>query len=376
MICCRNIYTPDTLFFQGDKAYFMTSFKANGLPLLVGSLPMEDHPAAARLVMDHTPQIPLWVQLPLFPEEGMINQFIPGLPGATVRNGKQFINTQAPDFDDQFLTFFEDYLALSEPGSDLEGSRFAFSEETGKGFFEFLNQVDKKKTPFIALKGQVTGPITFGTGVRDQEDRDIFYNDPLRDAAVKKLALNARWQANAMAKRGAVPIIFLDEPALAGFGTSAYITISKEDVIVCLEEIVREIHGENGLAGVHVCANTEWDMLLGADIDIISFDAFSYFDKFILYPEMIRQYLNRGGILAFGIVPTGNAELIAQQTPQGLVEKFEAQAAQLTALGFDRKTIIEQTFITPSCGTGSLDLDSAKKVLLLTKQVSAAIQAK
>jgi len=354
----------------------MTSFKANGLPLLVGSLPMDDHPAAARLVMDHTPQIPLWVQLPQFLEEGMINQFIPGLPGVTVQDGKHFIDTQQEDFDEQFLAFFEDYLALAQPESDLSGSRFAFSSETGKGFSEFLNQVDKNKSPFIALKGQVTGPITFGTGVKDQDDRAIFYNDQLRDAAVKKLALNARWQATAMAKRGAVPIIFLDEPALAGFGTSAYITISKEDVIACIEEIVLEIHGQKGLAGVHVCANTEWDMLLGSNIDIISFDAFSYFDKFILYPEMIQHYLNRGSILAFGIVPTGNAQLIAQQTTQGLVEKFEAQVAQLTALGFDRKTIIEQTFITPSCGTGALDLNSAKRVLQLTQRVSAAIQAK
>ncbi len=354
----------------------MTSFKANGLPLLVGSLPMDNHPAAAGLVMEYTPQIPLWVQLPKFLEEGMINQFIPGLPGVTVQEGKHFIDTQNTDFDEQFLAFFEDYLALSEPGSDLEGSRFAFSKETGKGFFEFLNQVDSQPTSFAALKGQVTGPITFCTGVKDEADRDIFYNDQLRDAAVKKLALNARWQAASMAKRGAVPIIFLDEPALAGFGTSAYITISKQDVIACFEEIVLEIHGENGLAGVHVCANTEWDMLLGSNIDVISFDAFSYFDKFILYPEMITAYLNKGSILAFGIIPTGDAQLIAKQTTKGLVEKFEGQVAQLTALGFDRKTIIEQTFITPSCGTGSLDFESAKRVLQLTKEVSEAIRAK
>jgi methionine synthase II (cobalamin-independent) len=354
----------------------MTPFKANGLPLLVGSLPMDNHPAAAGLVMEYTPQIPLWVQLPKFLEEGMINQFIPGLPGVTVQEGKQFIDTQSTSFDAQFLAFFEDYLALSDPGSDLSGSRFAFSKETGKGFFEFLNQVDRHPTPFPALKGQVIGPITFCTGVKDEAERDIFYNDQLRDAAVKKLALNARWQAAAMAKRGAVPIIFLDEPALAGFGTSAYITISKQDVIGCLEEIVREIHGENGLAGVHVCANTEWDMLLGADFDVISFDAFSYFDKFILYPEMIQRYLKKGGILASGIVPTGDAQIIAQQTTKGLVEKFEGQVAQLTALGFDRNTIIEQTFITPSCGTGSLDFESAKRVLQLTREVSDAIRAK
>ncbi len=353
----------------------MTTFKANGLPLLVGSLPMTDHPAAASLVMEHTPEIPLWVQLPQFKEEGMVNQFLPGLPGLTRKGDKQYLDTGSDAFDPEFLSFFEDYLALSEPGSDLEGSRFAFTDETGKGFREFIRQVDSSTGQFEALKGQVTGPITFATAVKDEEDKDIFYNDQLRDAAVKRLALNAQWQAQTFAKRGATPIVFLDEPALAGFGTSAYITITKEDVVTCIEEIVEPIHRENGLAGVHVCANTEWDMLLGTSIDIISFDAFSYFDKFILYPDHIKAYLDRGSILAFGIVPTAKAELIAAQTTQGLVDMFESQVAQLTALGFDRKTIIEQTFITPSCGTGSLDFESAKRVLELTRDVSAAIRA-
>ncbi len=353
----------------------MTSFKANGLPLLIGSMPMDDHQTATRLVLDHTPQIPLWIQLPKFQEEEMIHQFLPGLPGLTTGENKIFLDTEKAGFERELLDFFQDYLTLSEPGSNLDGSRFAFDQTTGRGFFEFLNQVDNHPGSFRALKGQVTGPVTFGTAVKDQQNRAIFYHNQLREVAVKKLALNARWQAATLAKRGVEPIIFLDEPALAGFGTSAYITISKQDVIACIEEIVLEIHGEKGLAGVHVCANTEWDMLLGSSIDVISFDAFSYFDRFILYPEMIKNFLNRGGLLAFGIVPTANAGVIAQQTLQGLVEKLEGQLVQLSALGFDRKTLIQQAFITPSCGTGSLDLASARQVLLLTEQLSAAVRS-
>lgn len=353
----------------------MTAFKAKGLPLLIGSLPMENHKEATRLVMESTPQIPLWVQLPIFKEEGMINQFLPGLPGLDRQGDKLFLNIQKPKFDEEYLSFFEDYLALSEPDSDLGNSRFAFSDDTGKGFNEFIRQVSEKSGKFIALKGQITGPITFCTGVKDESDKDIFYNDQLRDAAVKRLALAAKWQATVFKNLGAIPIIFLDEPVLAGFGTSAYITITKEDVLGAMEEIINEIHGQKGLAGVHVCANTEWDMLLESSIDIISFDAFSYFDKLLLYPDQIKTYLARGGILAFGIVPTASAELIAAQTTQGLVDKFRSQASQLTDLGIDRETIIEQAFITPSCGTGSLDLDSAKRVLELTRQVSDAVQA-
>ncbi|MFO7912044.1 MAG: hypothetical protein R6V15_07760 [Desulfotignum sp.] len=352
----------------------MPSFTANALPLLIGSLPMEDHEKALDLVFAHTPDIPLWVQLPAFRQEGMIQQFLPGLPGLTRENDTFFINTKDPQFDGAFVHFFEEYLSLSEPTADFAASRFAFTPETGKGFSHFLNRVDRHPGEFTALKGQVTGPITFCTAVKDEADRDIFYNDQLRDAAVKRLAMNARWQAKEFAQRGTTPIIFLDEPALAGFGTSAYITITRADVQACIDEIAREIHAENGLAGVHVCANTEWDLLLDSAIDIISFDAFSYFDRFILYPKTIKEFLGRGGILAWGIVPTGDAETIAAQTTDGLAEKLEDQIKQVASLGFSRNDILSQSFVTPSCGTGSLDLASAAQVLTLTQQVSEKIR--
>ena len=341
---------------------------------MVGSLPMTDHEAAANLVLEHTPEIPLWVQLPLYREEGMINQFLPGLPGLSEQGDKQYLDTRKEGFDEEFIAFFEDYLAMSEPDAELHGSRFAFTQKTGKGFAEFIRQVDAGGKKYSALKGQVTGPITFATGVKDEEGRDIFYNDQLRDAAVKQLAMNAGWQAKTFARRGATPIIFLDEPALAGFGTSAYITITREDVTACIEEITEFIHREKGLAGVHVCANTEWDMLLESNIDIISFDAFSYFDKFMLYPESIKAFISRGGILAMGIVPTAKADVIAAQTVEGLKKLFEDQFSRLTALGIDSRALLDQIFITPSCGTGSLDFDSAKRVLELTRDLSSAIR--
>ncbi len=355
----------------------MKKFKANGYPLLIGSLPMDNHEDATRLVLDYTPDIPLWVQLPVNKEEGMVNQFLPGLPGFTQSSDKTVLDTSKKDFDIEFIEFFEDYLTVSESADDLSASRFALSGRRAKGFFEFLKQIDEKNITFKALKGQVTGPITFGTAVKDEQNRDIFYHDQLKDAAIKKLAMNAKWQAKEFSQRGAVPIIFIDEPALAGFGTSAYITITKEDVTQSIEEIVQEIHSENGLAGVHVCANTEWDMLLNSKIDIISFDAFSFFDKFILYPEMIKSFLDQGKILAWGIIPTAKPSLIASQTTEGLIQLLNDQMDELSSkTGIDKQQIISQSFITPSCGTGSIDLASARTVLELTRNVAKAFMIK
>jgi len=353
----------------------MTDFKADALPLLIGSLPMENHKEATELILDHTPEIPLWAQLPMYREEGMMAQFLPGMPGLTESDGgKLFIDTSRADFDEQYLAFYEEYLSVTEAGGNLDTSRFALTRETGRGFEEFLRQIDGLAEKPRALKGQITGPVTFATGATDQDDRAIFYNDQLRDAAVKHLAMNAKWQAKQFAARGIKPVIFIDEPGLAGFGTSAFITITKEDVTGVLGEVIEAVHGENGLTGVHVCANTEWDLLLNSTVDIISFDAYSFFDKFMLYPDMIKKFMNRGGILAFGIVPTSDAEEIAKETAASLADRLEDQIKELEGIGIDRKTILEQSFVTPSCGTGSIDLASAQKVLELTRDVSKKIR--
>lgn len=353
----------------------MTTFKTRALPLLIGSLPMDNHQKATALIIAGTPEIPLWPQLPVYREEGMIAQFLPGMPGVTEsNNGKQFIDTQNEAFDQAYLEFYENYLAVAEGDGDIETSIFTLTAETGKGFTEFLRQINEKKQNFMALKGQVTGPITFATGLTDENDRAIFYNDQLRDAAIKHLAMNGKWQARMFARTGLKPIIFFDEPALAGFGTSAFITITREDVINAITEVVQGVHEEGGLAGIHVCANTEWDLLLNAPIDIISFDAYAFFDKFILYPEMIVKYIERGGIMAWGIVPTSDVEDIRRETSHSLVEKLEGQIRQIEALGISRETILEQSLITPSCGTGSIDLESAMRVLELTSAVSKEIR--
>jgi len=88
----------------------MKNFKANGLPLLIGSLPMDSHEEAIKLVFEHTPEIPLWVQLPRYREEGMIDQFLSGLPGFTDEAHKNILDTSKPGFDAELIAYFEDYL--------------------------------------------------------------------------------------------------------------------------------------------------------------------------------------------------------------------------------------------------------------------------
>lgn len=354
----------------------MNHFKPMGLPVLIGSLPLRDHQEATELVFQYTPEIPLWVQLPFFKQEGMIAQFLPGMPGLTANENKTFINTASSNFETELSEFYETYLEVNEDPALLEGSLFTMSPETAPGLYTLMANLPGRNGRQVAVKGQITGPFTFATGVKDEKGRLIFYNDQLRDAAVKLLAMKARWQARKLGKSGKPVILFFDEPALAAFGSSAFISVSREEIFQCFEEVFEAVHSEGGLVGVHVCANADWSLILESSADIVSFDAYAYFDTLILYAGQLRAFINAGKILAWGIVPTLVDSDIEKETVPSLLDNWEQKAARVENLGIDRQILLSQSLITPSCGTGSLSPANAIKVLSLTSQLSSQIRRK
>lgn len=344
------------------------------LPLLIGSLPLNDHRAASRLIMDHTPAIPLWVQLPVFEEEGMLLQFLPGMPAVVRLDRNFFIDTTAASFVDELLAFYEAYLIEEQHPDRLPDSRFALTDDAGRGVAALLDALKHLQTPPTAVKGQVTGPVTFCTGVKDQDGRSIFFNETLRDVAVKHLALNARWQIRTLAGPGCPILIFIDEPALAGFGSSEWIGISRDLVMADLGELIQAIHADGAMAGIHVCANTDWSLVLESGVDIVSFDAYTFFDRFMLYGSQVRDFLTAGGLLAWGIVPTLDSDAIERETADTLYGAWKAHTRRIEALGIEPAALHAQSFITPSCGLGSLSLTLAKRVLALTRDLSDKIR--
>jgi methionine synthase II (cobalamin-independent) len=181
--------------------------------------------------------------------------------------------------------------------------------------------------------------------------------------------MKARWQIRQFKVRSpkSEVIMFIDEPYLSAFG-SAFTQISREEVIKYLNEVIEGIHKENALSGVHCCGNTDWSVLMDTNIDIISFDAYSFFGGLTLYPEKLNKFFERGGVLAWGIVPS--SDLINSETVESLTENFIEKNKQLVKKGIDEKAVKSRYIITPSCGVGSLSEKLAEKIIITTKNVA------
>ena len=352
-------------------------FTADGLPTLIGSLPAPDHRQALDWVLESIPAIPLWPQLPALPQERMVNQFIEGIPGIVEGEDRTYFDIHSDSFSAEQLAFYEEYLAVTENPAKLLSSRFRTSRDRAAGLYLLADSAGKAGEKIHALKGQITGPFTMLTGIADTGMKLGYYDPVFRDIVVKGLAMKAAWQVAFLRRAFNGPVIlFIDEPALAGLGSSSFISVAVDDIAQDLAEVTTAVHNAGGLAGVHVCANTDWDLLLTSAIDVLSFDAYSFFDRFITCKKPAHDFLGRGALIAWGIVPTASPEDILRETCESLAARWEEQAGQLSGGEWTIAGLLKQTLITPSCGTGSLSPELARRVLQLTREVSAALRKK
>jgi len=330
------------------------------LPTVIGSMTHTDPQAACSLVNHYIKDIPAWPQLPKrSPAENMYVQYSEGFPGAVIEDGSIHID-RSQDFDKALEALYAAYL-------ENNVDKYPISPEYAAGLHSFLSLGNLSPR---AVKGQVTGPITLGTTITDNSRKAIIYDDVLGDAVARFLRLKAGWQEKALSEISRNTIIFVDEPAMASFGSVAML-LSKDRVISLLEEV---FGGISGIKGIHCCGNTDWSILLDTSTDIASFDAYNYGQSLSLYPAEVKKFLDRQGTIAWGIVPN-DEESLAKESVASLQERLEETMAPFTRNGIRFKQLLQQGLLTPSCGLASLaSSEAAAQALELLAELSANIR--
>ena len=342
----------------------------------VGSFPHSEVEDALQIIKENIPQIPVWPQLPIYPEEGMTRQYNEGMPGLITKGDRVFFDTSNSSFDSELMKFYEDYFqALEMEDMPLEHP-FGISPTYGRGFHALLRLLGESDYTPVAIKGQITGPITLATSLTDQNGKWAYYDNRLREVVIKTLALKVKWQIHQLRKFMTPVIIFIDEPSLAAYGSSAFLGISEDDVKNDLTEIIEQIHSEGAIAGIHCCENTDWGLLISTDIDILNFDAYGFFDRLVLYANLLQDFIKRGKVLAWGLIPTSDAEIISKENPNSLIKRWKGYIQELARFGLEPEILIKQSLLTPSCGTGSLTPDLSEQVMKLLREVSEILQNK
>jgi hypothetical protein len=336
------------------------------LATAVGSLPHEDPSQAVDLILgslDVAPHIPQLSRANL--KELMWTQCTEGLPRFRVdsENLSYYFDTSG-DPSSEIEEFYTAYLEVMEGGS---AEAFAISPEYGMGIHCLLERLRREPKKRRVIKVQVSGPLSFSLTVTDEAQRAIFYHSIFRDIAVKGMGLKAVWLLEQFKPLAENVIVFFDEPSLSAYGSSAWLAVSRNDVIESLDDVISMVLERGGIPGVHCCGNTDWGLLMETSTRIINFDAVDYMESVSLYQGQLIPFLSRGGALAWGAVP--NTEKILDETADSVIDRIRNGMALLEKSGVDRTLLRQRMLVTPACGCASITVEQSERVYQILSEL-------
>ncbi len=338
---------------------FLSEIKNNFLATSVGSLSFQDSGSAVNFVFDtFANHIPFWPQMPQRSfYENMYVQFSQKLPGVRIDEAQKSIgvNTQGQTFIAELEECFNKYQA-----ADLD--YFAISPSYAQGLYLFSKRLMGLNWQGW-VKAQVIGPLSLGLSLLDENKNPILYHTELAELLPLFLALKASWIVKQIKVHAKTKIIiFIDEPYLVAMGTSQC-SLRPEAIVEKINHMVGVIHDSGALAGLHCCGNTDWELVMATDIDILNFDAYGYLDKLVLYEKSLASFLRKGRILALGIVPNNN-DLLKDDLGDYLLQILRKRPHLLK----------NGALITTSCGCSALSQDLTAKAHSLCVELAERLR--
>ena len=276
--------------------------------------------------------IPFWPQLPhVSYYEDMYVQAAEHFPGIVLDMEKRTLRFSM----DKFINEFEETMAHFD-----EPEYFDISKAYSVVYHKFL-EMNLSKRP--AIRGQLEGPVSFGLNILDQDDRPILFEDTIRPFMLEFMAKRINVQLQRLQQMNPNAFMFVDEPGLQFLfsALSGYDSIKAKDDLENFFSMVQRPRG------IHLCGNPDWDFLLSLDLDILSLDIYQNGEVFSSYYGSIKKFLDRGGILVWGIVPT-NFEPFEAEDIGSLETRLSALWDFLDNKGIDKEFLISRSLLSPA----------------------------
>ena len=277
--------------------------------------------------------IPFWPQLPNISfYEDMYVQTSQNFPGIAVDHSGEKISFNAAKFEEELGTYSR---RMAEPET------FVLSRRYSAVYHKFLA---KDLQDYAAIRGQVTGPVSFGFRVTDEDSRPIIYNDGVRTLLFDFVQRKANIQYRQLKEKNQNALVWLDEPGLGWVfsGLSGYNDVQAK------QDYQNLLTGLDGPRALHLCANVNLPYLLGLGIQLLSFDAYQIELMPKGYANAVADFLSSGGIICWGIVPTDSAGL-SKETPTTLASLLSRYWEVVSAnTGLPIKAIAAQALIAPA----------------------------
>ena len=337
--------------------------KPNFAPTMMAAVPYRDMERAGGVILKNFPEAPC---LPVMTRG--IKWMLEGIPCVVIdRENRRILLDPSPERESELLEFYDRYIE-----EDLD--YFATTPETAPFFYGMFERLKRSRPPELKwVIFHTAGPLLLGDTIRQPDGNPSIYNETLRDVLIKGTNIKARWLEKKIREEipGVEVVADLPETTLVNF-TSAGGTGMREDVITAINE---GFAGLTCLTWIHCCANIDWSLLTDCNVDVINFDAYQHTEKVALYAEEFKRFIERGGMIGWGIVPVIDA-LLSGETVSGLVDKLQEGFDLFVSKGIDEELLASSSWVLPSCETVLLTNEQSDLVFKMTNEISQVMRGR
>lgn len=305
--------------------------------------------------------VPFWPQLPNYSYyEDMYVQASEHFPGILLDLKKRTLRFSGEKFSNE----------LEECLAHFDEPEYFDVSETYSVVYRRFQELDLSERP--AIHGQLEGPISFGFNVFDENDRPILFDDTIRSFMFEFMAKRVNVQLKRLKEMNPNAFMFVDEPglqflwsAMAGYGDQA----ARVDMEGFFSMIDRP-------RGIHLCGNPDWDFLLRLDLDVLSLDVYTNGEVFASYAKSIKKFLDRGGALIWGIVPT-TFEPFETENISSLVKRLEEIWLTLDNRGIDLEFLLSRSMLSPAtcCLINQDGEKTVERAFVMVKELSEKLRS-
>ena len=331
--------------------------KPNFAATMMGAVPYRDTERALDAIIGNFPEAPC---LPVMTRG--IRWVLEGIPCVVINREKHEILLDAsPERENEIIEFYD-----RVESDDLD--YFATTPKTAPFFYAMIERLKNKRPPEIKwLVFHTVGPLLLGDMLKQPDGTSAVHHETLRDILIKGINMKTRWlERKIKAEIADVEVVAdLPETTLVNF-TSAGGTGSREKIISAINEGFSNL---NCLTWIHCCANIDWSLLTDTQTDVINFDAYQHADKVVLYVKEFKMFIERGGMIGWGIVPV-EKESLDKETVQSLVKRLETTIDLFVKKGIDESLLVSASWVLPCCDAVILTPDQTDDAFRMTRKIS------
>jgi hypothetical protein len=309
----------------------MIAFEARCSTTAMGIMPHRDVDRALYLALSL--DIPFWPQLPKVSlYEDMYVQASQNFPGIAIDFDRERLIFNTARFEQELDEYF---VKMDSPEA------FALTAEYSRVFHKFLS---RELQGYKAIRGQVTGPVSFGLKVLDEDLKPIIYNEEARTILFDFIQRKVNIQYQELRKRNPNAFVWVDEPGLS-YVFSGFSGYNEQHA---REDYHKFVEGLECPKGLHLCAEVNLPYLLELGVEILSFDAYQIGFMPREYAGSVAEFIKSGGVISWGIIPT-ESTVLATQTPETLAATLSSYWEVVSEnTGLSLNQIAKQALVAPA----------------------------